>query len=67
MVIQSTSMDPATRKRVALRKGQTTPFVDLVRGTQPGARIEIVENAGHFTQIEAAGEVNRLIADFART
>jgi pimeloyl-ACP methyl ester carboxylesterase len=30
----------------------------------PGARIEIVPRTGHFTQIEAGGEVNRLIESF---
>lgn len=65
MVIQSTSIDPATRKRVPLNAGQTTPFLDLVRSRVPGVQIEVLPDIGHFAQIEAAGEVNRLIGGFA--
>jgi pimeloyl-ACP methyl ester carboxylesterase len=33
----------------------------------PGARIEVLAGVGHFAQIEAADEVNRLIADFTES
>jgi pimeloyl-ACP methyl ester carboxylesterase len=62
MVIQSTFMD-ASRQRRPLAAGQSTPWLDLVRAKVPGARIEVIP-AGHFVQIEAADEVNRLIEDF---
>lgn len=64
MVIQSTYMD-ATRKRASLRAGQTTPWLDFVRETVPGARIEVIPGVGHFTQLDAPGEINRLIAELA--
>ena len=51
-------------RRSPLKAGQTTPYLDLIRSAVPGARIAVVADTGHFTQIEAAGEVNRLIADF---
>ena len=38
----------------------------LDKGSVPGARIAVVPDTGHFTQIEAADEVNRLIADFIK-
>lgn len=63
MVIQSTTIDSA-RKRVPIKPGQSTPYLDLIRSKLPGARIELLPEVGHFAQIEAAGEVNRLIADF---
>jgi pimeloyl-ACP methyl ester carboxylesterase len=64
MVIQSTYIDSA-RKRAPLKPGQTTPFLDLIRSKVPHARIEVLPGVAHFAQIEAAGEVNRVIAEFA--
>jgi pimeloyl-ACP methyl ester carboxylesterase len=64
MVIQSTYMD-ATRKRASLKAGQSTPWLDFVRETVPGARIEVIPGVGHFTQLDAPREVNRLIAELA--
>jgi len=63
LAIQSTTRD-AQMRRSALKAGQSTPYLDLIRSTVPGARIAVVPDTGHFTQIEAADEVNRLIAQF---
>lgn len=63
LVIQSTYVN-AERQRASMKAGQTTPWLDLVRSRVPGARIEIIPDAGHFPQIENAAEVNRLIAAF---
>ena len=63
MVIQTTWID-ASRKRMPLTAGQTTPFLDLIRARVPNARIEVLPGLGHFPQVEAAPEVNRLIEDF---
>jgi pimeloyl-ACP methyl ester carboxylesterase len=65
LAIQSTTRD-AQLRRSPLKAGQSTPYVDLIRSKVPGARIEVLPGVGHFAQIEAAGEVNRLIADFTR-
>jgi pimeloyl-ACP methyl ester carboxylesterase len=64
MAIQSTYVN-AERKRVPLQKGETTPWLELLRAKAPGARIEVVPGVGHFSQLEAAGTVNRLIASFS--
>lgn len=64
MVIQSTFID-ASRKRASLKAGQTTPFLDLIRSRVAHARIEVIPGVGHFTQLEAADEVNRLIGELA--
>lgn len=64
MVIQSTYID-ASRKRASLKAGQTTPWLDLIRERVPGARIEVIPGVGHFTQLDAADAVNRLIAELA--
>ncbi len=63
LVIQSTWVN-AEKKRAPLERGQSTPWLEFVNSRVPGARIEIVPRTGHFTQIEAAGEVNRLIESF---
>ena len=64
LAIQSTSIN-AQGKRIPLQEGQGSPWLDLVRARVPNARIEIVPGVGHFTQIEAAKTVNRLIKEFA--
>jgi len=63
LAIQSTTRD-AQMRRSPLEAGQSTPYLDLIRGSVPGAGIAVVPDTGHFTQIEAADEVNRLIARF---
>ena len=52
LVIQSTFLN-AERKRVALKAGETTPWLDLVRRQAPHAQIEIIPGMGHFPQLEA--------------
>jgi len=66
LVVQSTNVN-AQRVRVALSPGETTPWLDLVKRLAPAARIEIVPGVGHFPQLEASEEVDRLIGDFAAT
>jgi pimeloyl-ACP methyl ester carboxylesterase len=65
MAIQSTTRDPVLLKRAPLDAGDTSPWLELLRKAVPGARIEIIPGVGHFTQLEAADRVNRLIAGFA--
>jgi len=60
-VVQSTYLN-AERKRVAMKPGETTPWLDLVRKQAPRARIEIITGVGHFPQIEAPEEVNKLLS-----
>jgi pimeloyl-ACP methyl ester carboxylesterase len=63
LAIQSTTRDSQMR-RSPLKAGQSTPYLDLIRSAVPGAKIAVVPDTGHFTQIEATDEVNRLIARF---
>lgn len=63
LVIQSTYMN-AERKRVSLQRGQSSPWLDMVRELAPHAGIEIVPGVGHFSMLEAPQEVNALLASF---
>lgn len=63
LAIQTTYMTSAGQ-RASMQKGQTSGYLDDVRRLVPDARIEIMENAGHFPQIEQAGEINALIDGF---
>ena len=65
LVIQSTYLN-TERKRVAIKAGENTPWLDMVRRQAPQARIEIVPGVGHFPQLEAAAQVNKLLSDLIR-
>jgi pimeloyl-ACP methyl ester carboxylesterase len=62
MAIQSTWITPE-RKRLPLKEGQSSPWLDLLRAR--AASIHVVPGVGHFPQLEAPGRVNQLIAEFA--
>jgi pimeloyl-ACP methyl ester carboxylesterase len=64
MAIQSTWIN-TERRRLPLQKGQTSPWLDLLRERIANARIEVIPGLGHFTQLEAPERVNQLIAEFA--
>lgn len=64
LAIQSTSMS-AERKRVRLRPGESSPWLELIRERVPGARLEVITGAGHFTHIDAPDRVSRLIGELA--
>jgi pimeloyl-ACP methyl ester carboxylesterase len=61
LALQSTTRN-AQLQRAPLKPGDTSPWLDYLRSR--GARVEIVPDTGHFTQLEAPALVNRLIADF---
>lgn len=63
LAIQSTTRN-AQLQRAPLKVGDTSPWLDYVRSK--GARVEIVPETGHFTQLEAPEIVNRLIEEFCR-
>lgn len=63
LAIQSTWMT-AERKRLPLKAGQSSAWLELVRERVPHAGTVVVADAGHFPQIERAGEVNALMAAF---
>jgi pimeloyl-ACP methyl ester carboxylesterase len=63
LAIQSTTRG-ADLRRSPLKPGETNAWLELLKSY--GARIEIVPDTGHFTQLEAPQRVNALIAEFCR-
>ena len=63
LAIQTTMTRP-DGKRVALALGETTAYLDLLRGKVKGARIEIIPGTGHFPQLERVAETNAMISSF---
>ncbi len=63
LAIQSTTRG-ADLKRSPMKPGESNAWLDLLKSR--GARVEIVPDTGHFTQLEAPQRVNALIAEFCR-
>ena len=63
LAIQSTTRN-AQLQRTALKFGETSPWLDYVKAK--GARVEIVPDTGHFTQLEQPERVNQLIREVCR-
>jgi pimeloyl-ACP methyl ester carboxylesterase len=63
LAIQSTTRN-AQLQRAALKPGDTSPWLDYLKSR--GAKVEIIPDTGHFTQLEAPQQVNQLIEEFCR-
>ncbi len=66
MAVQATFSNEK-RERATLRRGQTTPYLDLLRATIPSVRTEIIEDTGHFPQLDEPARTNALIDAFLAT
>ena len=51
MAIQTTYSNER-RERRSITAGQNTPYLDMLRARIPSVRIEIIEDTGHFPQID---------------
>jgi pimeloyl-ACP methyl ester carboxylesterase len=63
MVIQTTYTNEK-RERMPMQKGQSVPYIDMVRRVAPKTQIEVIAGYGHFPQLDAPAETNALIARF---
>ncbi|HXT78289.1 MAG TPA: alpha/beta hydrolase [Acetobacteraceae bacterium] len=63
MAIQTTYSNEK-RERQSLRAGQVTPYLEMLRGAIPSARIEVIEDTGHFPQLEEPARTNALLDSF---
>jgi pimeloyl-ACP methyl ester carboxylesterase len=64
LVLQATYIDSNLR-RVPLRAGMTTPWMDAIASSLAKPEAKIVPDAGHFAMIEGAQIVNEEIGKFA--
>lgn len=53
-------------RRVSMKAGETTPYLDLLSAKVKGARIEVMPDTGHFPQLERVAETNAIIASFLK-
>jgi len=63
MAVQTT-YNNEQRERLPMSKGQTTPYLDMLRAAIPTARVEIIEDTGQFPQIDESGQTNALLDNF---
>ena len=63
LVIQSTTRNPGEDRR-PLKPGEMSPYQKMIVERINGAESESFPGLGHFTMIEAAGDVNARIARF---
>jgi pimeloyl-ACP methyl ester carboxylesterase len=66
MAIQTTYSNER-RERRSMTPGQTTPYLDMLRARIPTVRIEVIEDTGHFPQIDEPDRTNALIGGFIAT
>jgi len=59
-VLQSTSLDSA-RNRRQLKQGESSDYLELMRTKVRRASIEVLENTGHFIQLEQPERVSDVI------
>jgi pimeloyl-ACP methyl ester carboxylesterase len=52
------------RERRTMTRGQTTPYLEMLRASVPNARIEIIPKTGHFPQLDERASTNALIEGF---
>jgi pimeloyl-ACP methyl ester carboxylesterase len=63
MALQATYSNEK-RERRTMSKGQSTPYLDMLRASVPSARIEIIADTGHFPQLDESAQTNALIDSF---
>jgi pimeloyl-ACP methyl ester carboxylesterase len=63
MAIQTTYSNEK-RERKSLQAGQSTPYLEMLRNATPSARIEVIEETGHFPQLEEPARTNALLDRF---
>jgi pimeloyl-ACP methyl ester carboxylesterase len=63
MAIQTTFSNEK-RERTSMKPGQTSPYLDMLRTAVPAVRTEIIEDTGHFPQLDEPSRTNALLDSF---
>jgi pimeloyl-ACP methyl ester carboxylesterase len=64
LAIQSTYVDAATPRRL-LGPGESTPYLEFLGAALPALEVQVLTGVGHFSMLEAPGDVTRSIGGFA--
>ena len=67
VIALQTTYSNEKRERRSMSKGQTTPYLDMLRTCIPSIRIEVIEDGGHFPQIDESAQTNALLDRFIAT
>ncbi|MGE0765386.1 MAG: alpha/beta fold hydrolase [Hyphomicrobiaceae bacterium] len=65
LALQTTRHTPEG-KRVTIKPGDTSDYLDFLRRMKPDVQVEIIPNIGHFPQLEKPAETNAIIARFLK-
>ena len=65
LAIQTTYTNP-DGKRVSMKNGETTPYLDFLRRAKPKAEVKVIADTGHFPQLERPAETNAIIETFLK-
>ncbi len=65
LAIQTTQTLP-DGKRLSLRVGQSTPYIEMLRAKVKGVAVEIIPDIGHFPQLERIEATNALMDAFLK-
>jgi pimeloyl-ACP methyl ester carboxylesterase len=63
MALQTTYRNEKGERR-SMSKVQTSPYLEMLRANVPGVLIEVIEDTGHFPQIDESGQTNAAIEGF---
>jgi pimeloyl-ACP methyl ester carboxylesterase len=63
MALQTTYSNEQ-RERRPMSKGQTTSYLEMLRARIPSVWIEIIEDTGHFPQVDEIAQTNALLDSF---
>lgn len=66
MLVIQTTLTTAEGKRISMKKGETSSYLDFLKAAKPDVQIEIIPDTGHFPQLERPAETNEIIERFLR-
>lgn len=65
LAIQTTLTTPEG-KRLSMKAGETSPYLDFLKRAKPGIEVEIIPDTGHFPQLERPAETNAIVERFLK-
>jgi pimeloyl-ACP methyl ester carboxylesterase len=67
LAIQSTRVQTSARRQSLTADARSTPYLDYLRHHVPSLNTIVLPQVGHFSMLEAPGEISRAIRNFARS